>query len=82
MASRVCTVASLPPTAQFFCEVFILLEAGGIGKFFILLLCLYLFLGGLVPLFLLGGLLTRHFRIGLGSGYIFGALGSIVFLVI
>nr|WSP01979.1 NADH dehydrogenase subunit 4 [Creptotrematina aguirrepequenoi] len=82
MGASLCTVASLPPTAQFFCEVFMLLEAGEVGLIYIFLLCLYLFFGGLVPLFLLGGLLTRHFSIGLGGGYIFVTLGSVSVLLI
>nr|WSP01991.1 NADH dehydrogenase subunit 4 [Wallinia sp. URM-2015] len=80
--AAMCTVASLPPTAQFFCEVFILSEAGGMSGFYIFLFSLYLFLGGLVPLFLLGGLLSRHFVVEFGGCYIFVTLGPMEALLI
>nr|YP_009240945.1 NADH dehydrogenase subunit 4 [Brachycladium goliath]ALN38358.1 NADH dehydrogenase subunit 4 [Brachycladium goliath] len=77
-----CTVASLPPTVQFFCEVFVVSEAGFVSVLFFFVLFLYLFFGGLVPVFLLGGLLSRHYNIGFGGGKIFGALGSVLLLLV
>lgn len=62
-----CTAASLPPTVQFFSEVF-LVEVSGVRRFsFSVALFLYLFMGGLIPMFLLGSLLTRHYTLGWGS---------------
>lgn len=76
-----CTVASLPPTVQFFCEVHTLWEAGPITACFVFGLFCYLFCGGLVPMFVLRGLLTRHYRIGLGPGVVFMGLFSVFFLL-
>ena len=66
VASCLCTVASLPPTLQFFSEVFILSEAGVLRVFFICAFYFYLFCSGLVPLFLIGRLLSRHYSISFG----------------
>jgi hypothetical protein len=72
----------LPPTLQFFSEVFIVSEGGPISISLLLALFVYLFMGGLIPVFLLGSLLTRHYRIGFGEKNIFGFLTSILFLVL
>lgn len=58
--SRLCTVCSLPPSVQFFCEVTLMVGAGSFRGLFIGLLYGFIFLGGLIPLFLAGSLLTRH----------------------
>lgn len=58
--SALCTVCSLPPTVQFFCEVSLMVGATVFRSLFVLVLYGFLFLGGLIPLFLLGTLLTRH----------------------
>nr|YP_010286139.1 NADH dehydrogenase subunit 4 [Paranoplocephala sp. RKZ13]UKS07977.1 NADH dehydrogenase subunit 4 [Paranoplocephala sp. RKZ13] len=52
------SLCSFPPTIQFFCEVSLLKVSGGL-VLYILFWCLYLFLGGLVPLVLCGSLLIR-----------------------
>ena len=57
---RLCRSASIPPTVQFFREVGILVDCSWAGVIFLCLVGLYLFFGGLVPLFLLGYLLGRH----------------------
>nr|QWT69516.1 NADH dehydrogenase subunit 4 [Paragonimus westermani] len=80
--SCLCTVASIPPTVQFFCEVYTLCEAGPLTVGFIFGLFCYLFCGGLVPVFVLSGLLTRHYSIGCGSGCVFVGLSSVVFLLL
>nr|YP_009533200.1 NADH dehydrogenase subunit 4 [Cyathocotyle prussica]AYH51385.1 NADH dehydrogenase subunit 4 [Cyathocotyle prussica] len=59
----ICTAASIPPTPQFFVEVGVLSELGGLNLIVFIIFCLYLFIGSLIPLFLLGGLLTRHFSV-------------------
>nr|YP_010704125.1 NADH dehydrogenase subunit 4 [Plagiorchis elegans]WCO87335.1 NADH dehydrogenase subunit 4 [Plagiorchis elegans] len=76
-----CTVASLPPTLQFFSEVSVFYSSGFVSFFFLLLFLVYLFFGGLVPIFVLGVVLTRHYSIGFGSGSIFSGICSVVFLV-
>nr|YP_009826142.1 NADH dehydrogenase subunit 4 [Lyperosomum longicauda]QIX04652.1 NADH dehydrogenase subunit 4 [Lyperosomum longicauda] len=55
-----CTVMSLPPTVQFFCEVYVLFKVAQVSGFLLFFLAVYLFLSGLVPLILIGGLGTRH----------------------
>nr|AQS80278.1 NADH dehydrogenase subunit 4 [Fasciola jacksoni] len=77
----VCSVASVPPTVNFFSEVIILSESGFSLLFGALLLCLYLFVGGLVPMFLVGCLLARHCSVSFECGYVLGYLGGVVFLV-
>lgn len=76
-----CTVASFPPTVQFFSEVSIFCSSLFVRFFFLILLLVYLFFGGLVPIFVLGVLLTRHYSIGFGAGRIFSGLCSVIFLV-
>nr|YP_010505934.1 NADH dehydrogenase subunit 4 [Paragonimus skrjabini miyazakii]UXE35006.1 NADH dehydrogenase subunit 4 [Paragonimus skrjabini miyazakii] len=76
-----CTVASIPPTVQFFCEVHTLWEAGAVAACFVFGVFCYLFCGGLVPIFVLGGVLSRHYSISFGSGSIFMGLCSVFFLL-
>nr|UDU84920.1 NADH dehydrogenase subunit 4 [Glypthelmins quieta] len=76
-----CTVASLPPMLQFFSEVFVVCVAGVSSGLLVLAMSFYLFLGGLVPTFLVGGLLTRHYSIGFGCGLVFSGVCSVLFLV-
>nr|YP_009139758.1 NADH dehydrogenase subunit 4 [Ogmocotyle sikae]AKG49755.1 NADH dehydrogenase subunit 4 [Ogmocotyle sikae] len=77
-----CTVASLPPTMQFFSEVFVLCESGPLSLSFVYVFFMYLFCSGLVPLFFIGGLLTRHYNISLGVSEVWVYKSSILFLVI
>lgn len=58
-----CTVASLPTSLQFFCEVQVLSDLIKFSSGLVGLFCIYLFLRSLVPFFLLGSLLCRHYRI-------------------
>nr|QGL09327.1 NADH dehydrogenase subunit 4 [Clinostomum complanatum]UYP50944.1 NADH dehydrogenase subunit 4 [Clinostomum complanatum] len=60
-----CSAASLPPTVQFFCEVFVLFEVGKFSACVFGVFCLYLFVSSLVPFFLLGSLVTRHSSVSL-----------------
>nr|BDB04287.1 NADH dehydrogenase subunit 4 [Fasciola gigantica] len=78
----VCSVASIPPTVNFFSEVVILSEIGFNWLFYSLLFCVYLFIGGLVPVFLLGCLLCRHCTIGFDRGYVVSYVGGVVFMVV
>lgn len=55
-----CTACSLPPTVQFFSEVILVSCRGGFRVVFMILLYLFLFGGGLVPLFIIGNLIRRH----------------------
>nr|WCH58144.1 NADH dehydrogenase subunit 4 [Holostephanus sp. FJ-2023] len=78
-----CTAASLPPTVQFFVEVGVLSELGAVNVAIFLFFCIYLFVSSLVPLFLLGSLLTRHFSIEYScASSMFNFMSSIIFLVI
>lgn len=77
-----CTSCSLPPTLQFFCELRVLLESGFISWLYVLGFCLYLFLGGLVPLFLAGCLLTRHYRVGVRGSSVFSAIRPVMLLLL
>lgn len=77
-----CSRASIPPTIQFFSEVGILVDCSWVSRRFLVLMGVYLFFGGLVPLFLLGYLNRRHVLFdlsGLGSGLL---LTPCVFLCI
>lgn len=76
-----CTAASLPPTLQFFSEVYVVVSSSFIGSSFFLALFVYLFLGGLVPMFLFGSLLTRHYTVGFGRSSIWGFMVSACLLV-
>ena len=80
--AALCTSASLPPTLQFFSEVFVVSESGLFRFLLVLPLFVYIFMGGLIPVFLLGSLLTRHYSVGLGPNFISGFLCSVLFLVI
>jgi hypothetical protein len=82
VAARICTAASLPPTLQFFSEIFILMDGGFLRLGFVLVFYFYLFCRGLVPLFLLGRLLSRHYRIRFGAGGVLRFFGSVLFLVV
>nr|YP_008994157.1 NADH dehydrogenase subunit 4 [Metagonimus yokogawai]AGN12759.1 NADH dehydrogenase subunit 4 [Metagonimus yokogawai] len=66
--SCLCTACSLPPTTQFFCEVSLVVGAGQFGLFLLLVLYLFVFMGGLVPLFVMGCLLSRHCDVRYGGG--------------
>nr|UDU84944.1 NADH dehydrogenase subunit 4 [Orientocreadium sp. HS] len=76
-----CTVASLPPTINFFSEVLVVCWGGLYSVILVFLLLCYLFMGGLVPVFLLGCLLTRHYSVKIGGGFVYGGFCSISFLV-
>lgn len=77
----ICTTASIPPTLNFFSEIVILCEGGYMyGGLCVILLSLYLFAGGLVPVFLVGCLLSRHYSIGFGCGYVNSYVGGLVLL--
>lgn len=76
-----CTVASLPPTIQFFSEVFIVYIRGCYSIVFVIGVMFYLFFGGLVPVFLLGHLLRRHYSVSFGFRSVYGGVGSVRFLV-
>lgn len=76
-----CTVASLPPTVQFFSEISILIEGGRLRGIFIFGFFCYLFLGGLVPVSLLGYLFTRHYSIRFSGGCVFMGTLSVLLLL-
>lgn len=59
-----CRVASFPPSLSFFSEVRTLLDSGFYSLFLLLVFFGYLFFRGLMPLFVVGGCLSRHFSIG------------------
>nr|QYA17639.1 NADH dehydrogenase subunit 4 [Echinostomatidae sp. MSB para 30070] len=80
--SCISSAASIPPTINFFCEVVILSEGGFVSMLFALMMSLYLFVGGLVPLFLVGCLLSRHYSIGFGCGYVSSYIVGVLFLVV
>lgn len=79
--SCLCTVCSLPPTVQFFCEVSLVLEGGYFRVLFMAVFYLFLFFGGLVPLFLVGTLLSRHYDLVFGLGCVYSGLFSLFFLI-
>lgn len=82
VVGSLCSASSLPPTISFFSEVYILLESGGVSSIFLFIFFCYLFLSGLVPLFILGGCFSRHFRIsGFSKSYSLGGF-AIFYLVI
>lgn len=58
-----CVCSSFPPTLQFFCELKVLCFLRVCPSFVFYFMCLYLFLGGLVPFICLGHLLIRGRRI-------------------
>nr|YP_010528191.1 NADH dehydrogenase subunit 4 [Echinoparyphium aconiatum]UXW64385.1 NADH dehydrogenase subunit 4 [Echinoparyphium aconiatum] len=77
----VSSAASVPPTINFFSEVMILSDGGFVSMLFAYMMSLYLFIGGLIPLFLVGCLLSRHYSISFGCGHISSYIMSISFLV-
>lgn len=77
-----CTACSLPPTIQFFCEVSVLLDSGFVSWLYILAFSVYLFFGGLVPLFLVGCLLTRHCRVVVTGSSVFNGFRSVFFVLL
>nr|AIN37089.1 NADH dehydrogenase subunit 4 [Hypoderaeum sp. Hubei-2014] len=77
----VSSAASIPPTINFFSEVMILSEGGFVSMLFAYMVSLYLFVGGLVPLFLVGCLLSRHYSISFGCGHVLSYIGGVWFLV-
>nr|ALD62341.2 NADH dehydrogenase subunit 4 [Echinostoma hortense] len=81
MVGCVCSAASIPPTVNFFSEVLILCDSAYSGFIFVLLMSIYLFVGGLVPVFLVGCLLTRHCSLSFGCGSLISYFGSVVFLM-
>nr|QHI41706.1 NADH dehydrogenase subunit 4 [Echinostoma revolutum] len=77
----VSSAASIPPTVNFFSEVMILMDSGLVSFVFVFMICLYLFISGLVPMFLVGCLLSRHYSISFGCGHVSGFIGGVSFLV-
>nr|QDA21731.1 NADH dehydrogenase subunit 4 [Amphimerus sp. JM-2019] len=80
--SCLCTACSLPPTVQFFCEVALAGQSFFVSVLFMLVLFAFLFLGGLIPLFLLGLLLTRHCDVNYGGRCVFSSMLSVSFLIV
>nr|YP_009261931.1 NADH dehydrogenase subunit 4 [Echinochasmus japonicus]AKL39059.1 NADH dehydrogenase subunit 4 [Echinochasmus japonicus] len=80
--SCMCTVASIPPMVQFFSEVLILCEGGYVSVVVGVLMFLYLFMSGLIPMFLVGSLLSRHYSISFGVGSVVSMSCGVVFLVV
>lgn len=78
----VCTVASIPPMVQFFSELLILCEGGFVSVVVMGIMFFYLFMRGLVPLFLVGRLLSRHYSVGFGVGKVVSMVFGVVFLVV
>nr|YP_010947751.1 NADH dehydrogenase subunit 4 [Azygia robusta]WMH04198.1 NADH dehydrogenase subunit 4 [Azygia robusta]WMH04210.1 NADH dehydrogenase subunit 4 [Azygia robusta] len=76
------TAASIPPTATFFCEVAVLQQSllgfSGLS----LLFCFYLFFSGLVPLFVLGFLLSRQSCVSVVGVSVWSYFSSVVFLLL
>ena len=62
-----CTAASFPFVVQFFVEVGMLARVRVNSFFIFLIFCFYIFLGSLVPLFLVGLLLSRQFCVNFSS---------------
>lgn len=78
------SAASIPPTLTFFSEVLFLNYSVFCKLFLSLLFSLYLFSGGLVPLFLLGFTLGRGYRVSLLSfrcwPYFLSVFASLTFI--
>lgn len=74
MAGALCSAGSLPPTLTFFSEVRMIIDSGLCSYLLLSLFLLYLFFGGIVPLFVLGASLSRHFRV---SGLNFTMMGRV-----
>nr|BAV82929.1 NADH dehydrogenase subunit 4 [Echinostoma caproni] len=77
----VSSAASVPPTVNFFSEVLILGDSGLVSFIFVCMVCIYLFISGLVPMFLVGCLLSRHYSISFGCGHVSSFIGSVCFLL-
>nr|QYC97739.1 NADH dehydrogenase subunit 4 [Diplostomoidea sp. MSB para 30071] len=75
LGACLCTVASLPPIVQFFVEVSVLSVISGYSLVLFLIFCVYLFFSSLVPLFVLGLLVSRHFCINYSSSLSFISFG-------
>lgn len=75
------SAASIPPTITFFSEV--LFVESGIHKALVLvcLFCVYLFVGGLIPLFLLGSLLGYGVGLGIRSSGFYNYACGCVFIL-
>nr|YP_009906241.1 NADH dehydrogenase subunit 4 [Azygia hwangtsiyui]QLH90210.1 NADH dehydrogenase subunit 4 [Azygia hwangtsiyui] len=76
------TAASIPPMATFFCEVVLLQQCFSVFSVLGGLLCLYLFCGGLVPLVVLGYLLSRQSCLSFHCCKMWSWLSSVVFLLV
>nr|AKC58418.1 NADH dehydrogenase subunit 4 [Eurytrema pancreaticum] len=76
-----CSVMSFPPTVQFFCEVYAVVKSFWFSGLLFFLLGLYLFISGLVPLFLICVFLVRHISLRCCVGEVFGLIVPIVFLL-
>nr|APX55317.1 NADH dehydrogenase subunit 4 [Paragonimus westermani] len=63
-------------------EVHTLWEAGPVAVSLVLGLFSYLFWGGLIPIFVWSGSLTRHNSVSSRSGYAFSGLSSMLFLLL
>nr|YP_009681604.1 NADH dehydrogenase subunit 4 [Tracheophilus cymbius]QDP13011.1 NADH dehydrogenase subunit 4 [Tracheophilus cymbius] len=79
--SCVCLCASIPPSVLFFSEVVVLFRGGLVSGIFLAFLFMFLFLGGLVPLFVVGGLMSRHYNVKFVSPSVGGCLLGVILLV-
>nr|YP_010693883.1 NADH dehydrogenase subunit 4 [Morishitium polonicum]WCD42520.1 NADH dehydrogenase subunit 4 [Morishitium polonicum] len=73
------TVASIPPTVQFFSEILVLYNGFLVSIWFVVLFFVYIFLGGLIPMIVVGNMLfrTRSVSCGVSSfleSYIIGSI--------
>lgn len=68
LVGSLCRAASLPTRLQFFAEVSLLSKLSIFNLVNFVILCGYLFVGSLIPFFLLGLLCIRHFNIRCSSG--------------
>nr|QIX04640.1 NADH dehydrogenase subunit 4 [Brachydistomum sp. PakPr2] len=82
LVGSMCVVMSVPPTVQFFCEVYSLVKSSEFGVVLFFFLGCYLFLGGVVPLVLLGGLFTRHVSMQVFYDSVVGRAASVFFLLV
>nr|YP_009650988.1 NADH dehydrogenase subunit 4 [Uvitellina sp. SSS-2019]QCY72814.1 NADH dehydrogenase subunit 4 [Uvitellina sp. SSS-2019] len=80
--ASICLVASVPPSLQFFSEVLALCSSSLVSLSYVFLFFLYLFVGGLVPLFVIGSLVSRHYNISYGKCVGFSFVMSCVFLIV
>nr|UDU84932.1 NADH dehydrogenase subunit 4 [Haematoloechus sp. CW13H] len=75
-------ICSLPPLVQFFCEVSVVLLGLFYGIAFIVLFSVYLFCSGVVPLILLGTLLSNHYSVSYTGGFIYSGVNVICLLLL